>query len=512
MRRGSRWRHPRLGLARGSHEHRDGRGGSTVRLGEPPPRPLTERLGPLDRVLRLFTDVRPGEAGTALLLTLSIFLLLAAYYVIKPLREALILTDEGAEVKSYAAAGQAILLLGLVPAYGILADRLPRRALLNAVTAFFVLCLVAFYGLTQANVSVGVTFFLWVGIFNLMIVAQFWSFANDLYTKEQGERLFVIVAFGMSLGAVMGSILARQIIPVVGVPQALLVAAGILIVAAAVSNVVDARERARHETHLPPHLTTAEIPAATGEYQIQAIEETRKLTVSLPGTGPVSRPGTFRLVFGSRYLLLMALLMLMVNWVNTTGEYILSRTVATAAAAAVSSGTAGGLAAPEYIGQFYSEFFLVVNVVGLLLQLFVVSRVLKYFGVKTAILVLPLIALTGYTVLAFAPVLALVRAVKIAENATDYSVQNTVRNVLFLPTSRDEKYKAKQAIDSFFWRAGDVMSAALVFVGVTMVGLETTGFARVNLVLAGIWLLLAVAVGREYARKTKSRESDTALR
>ncbi len=477
---------------------------------ELPPLQSTERPTPLDRALRIFTDVRPGEAGTALLLTLNIFLLLTAYYIIKPLREALILSTEGAEVKSYAAAGQAMLLLGLVPAYGLLADRLPRRGLLNAVTAFFVLCLVAFYGLTKANVPVGVIFFLWVGIFSLMIVAQFWSFANDLYTKEQGERLFVIVAFGMSLGAVMGSLLAAQIIPIVGVSQALLVAAGFLILATAVSNVVDSRERARHETHLPAHLTTAEIPAATGEYEIHATDEAQKLTVSLPGTGPVSRRGTFRLVFGSRYLLLIAFLMLIVNWVNTTGEYILGRTVAEAAEAAVSSGAAGGLAAPEYIGRFYSEFFLVVNVVGLLLQLFVVSRILKYFGVKAAVLVLPLIALTGYTILAFAPILALVRAVKIAENATDYSVQNTVRNVLFLPTSRDEKYKAKQAIDSFFWRAGDVMSAALVFVGVTMLGLETTGFARVNLVLAGIWLLLAVAVGREYARKSKALKSDAA--
>ena len=106
--------------------------------------------------------------------------------------------------------------------------------------------------------------------------------------------------------------------------------------------------------------------------------------------------------------------------------------------------------------------------------------------------------------------LALVRLVKIAENATDYSIQNTVRNVLFLPTSRDEKYKAKQAIDSFFWRAGDVLSAALVFVGITMLELGTSGFARANLVLASVWLILALAVGREYARKSKALERDAA--
>src|SRR5688572_23825096 len=109
-----------------------------------PPVGTAERAGPLDRVLRLFTEVRAGESGTALLLTLNAFLFLGAYYLIKPVREALILSGEGAEVKSYAAAGQAILLLGLVPGYGLLADRLPRRALLNTVTAFFFACLIGF--------------------------------------------------------------------------------------------------------------------------------------------------------------------------------------------------------------------------------------------------------------------------------------------------------------------------------------------------------------------------------
>ena len=465
-----------------------------------------DRAGPLDRALRLFADVQAGEGGTAILLALNVFLIFCAYYLIKPIREALILSGAGAEVKSYAAAGMALLLLILVPAYGTLADRLPRRSLLNTVTAFFVVCLIAFYSLTHANVSIGVVFFLWVGVFNSMIVAQFWSFANDIYTKEQGERLFAIVAFGGSLGAVVGSAMAGKLIPVIGVPQLLLVAAAFLVAATAISNVVDTRERAQHETHLPANLTTAEIPAATGEYQIDLVEDAKKLTVSLPGTGPVSRRGTFRLVFADHYLLLIAFLMLVLNWVNTTGEYILSRTVARAAEASVAAGQAGGLSVEEYIGSFYSEFLLIVSVASMVLQLFVVSRLIKYFGVKVGILVLPILALTGYAVLAFIPLLSLVRAVKIAENATDYSVQNTVRNVLFLPTSREQKYKAKQAIDSFFVRAGDVLSAALVYVGTTWLALGPTGFARVNLVLAVVWVLLAVAIGREYGRKSRVQQ------
>ena len=463
-----------------------------------------DRAGPLDRALRPFADVRAGEGGTVLLLTINVFLLLASYYFIKPVREALILSGQGAAVKSYAAAGQALMLLALVPAYGLLADRLPRRGLLNVVTGFFVACLFAFYVLTRSGVEVGVAFFLWVGVFNLMIVAQFWSFANDVYTKDQGERLFPIVAFGGSLGAVLASVFASKLIPLTGIPELLLVAAALLVLATVLSNVVDARERSQHETHLPLHLTTAEIPAATGEYQVQLVEDANKLTVSLPGIGPGSRKGTFRLVFQDRYLLLIAFLALILNWVNTTGEYILSRTVETAAQAAVASGTARGLTVPEYIGEFYSNFFFAVNLLGLTVQLFLVSRLLKYFGVRVAVMVLPVIALFGYAVLAFVPILALVRVVKIAENATDYSVQNTIRNVLFLPTNRDQKYKAKQAIDSFFVRGGDVLAALLVFVGTTSVKLTADGFARVNLVLAGIWLVIAAAIGREYTRKSKN--------
>jgi AAA family ATP:ADP antiporter len=458
------------------------------------------RDDPLDRLLGVFAEVRGGEGLTAVLLAVNVFLLLTAYYIIKPVREALILSTSGAEIKSYTSAGQALLLLVLVPAYGALADRLPRRRLLEAVSGFFVVCLVGFYALTRAGAPVGIPFFLWAGIFNLMIVAQFWSFANDLYTRDQGERLFPIVGVGASIGAVMGSVITGWLIPLLGVPQLLLVAAGLLLLAVLLSNRVDARERARCEAGIPLRFTTAEIPAATGEYLVQSGPDAERLTVSMPGVR--GRPGTFRLVFRERYLLVIAFMILMVNWVNTTGEYILGHTVRAAAEAAVAAGTSGGLSTAEYIGQFYSRFNFGVSLTSLLLQLFVVSRVLRWFGVRVAVLALPLLALGGYALLSFLPILAAIRWVKTAENATDYSLQNTVRNVLFLPTSREQKYKAKQAIDSFFVRAGDVLSAASVFVGTTMLGFGATQFARANLALAAVWLTLAVMTGRGYARLT----------
>ena len=107
--------------------------------------------------------------------------------IIKPVREALILSQGGAEIKSYSAAGQALLLLGVVPLYAALASRLSRRRLINYIGGFFITCLGLFYLLAQFQVPLGVAFFLWVGIFNVVMIAQFWSFANDLYTPKRAS-------------------------------------------------------------------------------------------------------------------------------------------------------------------------------------------------------------------------------------------------------------------------------------------------------------------------------------
>ncbi len=185
---------------------------------------------------------------------------------------------------------------------------------------------------------------------------------------------------------------------------------------------------------------------------------------------------------------------------TTAGEYILSRVVTQAADAAVGADEA---AAGTFIGKFYADFFQVVNIVGLLLQLFLVSRILKYLGVRVALMILPVIALVGYSLAAFLPVLGMVRWIKTAENATDYSLQNTLRGVLFLPTTREQKYKAKQAIDTIFVRAGDVLSALLVYVGTTYLAFHTAHFALFNLALVGVWIFLAILIGREFRRLTR---------
>jgi AAA family ATP:ADP antiporter len=451
--------------------------------------PGSERpRGALDRVLGLFADVRGGEAFTALLLMLNIFLLLASYYLLKTIREPLILASPGggAEVKSYAAAAMAGLLLILVPMYSAIASRVSRVRLINSVTLFFIACLLAFFVLTRTGVPIGVPFFIWVGIFNLMIIAQLWAFANDVYTVEQGKRLFAIVGFGASLGAIAGSFVTGQLVKLYGPYPFMLGAAGLLAVCMLLTNVVSVRER-RARSHEP--LPAADAPAGATPAGPKAHA----------GEGLRGRSG-FALVFADRYLLLIGILMLVYNLVNTNGEYILGKTVVSLYTAAHGAAAAGGLDEKKMIGEFYGNYFTMVNVLSAIIQAFLVSRVLKWFGVRVALLLLPAVALIGYGTMALVPLLGFIRGTKLAENSLDYSLQNTTKNALYLPTSPEAKYKAKQANDTFFVRFGDVLSAGIVFAGTTWLGFAARQFALVNVALVLVWLVVAVALGRRFQR------------
>jgi AAA family ATP:ADP antiporter len=154
-------------------------------------------------------------------------------------------------------------------------------------------------------------------------------------------------------------------------------------------------------------------------------------------------------------------------------------------------------ASRQFVTAFSGSISAAVNLVGLLLQLFATSRVIRLMGVRGALFVLPVIALINYSVIVMAPLLAVVRVGKILENSTDYSIQNTLRQALFLPTSREAKYKAKAAIDTFFTRTGDVVSAGFVYLG-QMIGVTTAAFAAINVLLTILWLGVARQIAKEH--------------
>lgn len=432
----------------------------------------------LDRALSIFADVREGEGVSALLLAANVFYLLAFYSVLKIVRDALILSEAGAVAASYASAGQAILMLGFVPAYGAFASRVNRVWLICGVTLFFASNLLIFALIGTAGVRIGIAFYLWIGVFNMAAVAQFWAFANDLYSTERGKRLFPLIGIGASLGAVVGSGLASIVFGGVGPYRLMLIAAAGLLVPVGLTVWVHRREKAgpAGPRAVPPSLAGGELRrgrAASEKVEAEAEQ-------------PLSRAGGFQLVASNRYLRLIALLVLVFSLVNTLGGFILNSMI---------TAEAGGDRA--LIGMMAGRIQTWVNFVSFLLQAFVVSRIFKYAGVRAALFILPAISLGGYTMIALMPLFAVVQWTKILENSTDYSIQNTTRHALFLPTSREAKYKAKQAIDSFFVRAGDMLQAAVVFIG-TMLAFGIRSYALVNIALVVVWIALAVAIAREH--------------
>ncbi len=434
----------------------------------------------LERLLSPFATVKPGEAGLVLLMTLNVFLILCAYYVLKTTREGLILTGgmlglRGDELKLYAGGAMAVLFAAIVPAYGALANRVPRLKLINVSYATVFACLVVFFILGTAGVGVGLAFFIWLGLVNMFLIAQFWSYANDIYTEEQGKRLFAIIAIGGSLGAIVGP----KLTDFAGTYQLMLVAAAILAACVVLFNVID-------------RIQTPQSPLAVEK------------------EAPIGGPGGFELIMRDRYLLLIALMLLVTNIVNTTGEFILSSAAVDHAVAVVPGDAADATvkaARREIIEAFYADFFFWVNLVGFLIQAFVVSRVLAWFGVRAALFVLPVIAFGTYGLIAAAGGLAITRVAKIAENSTNYSLMNTVRQALFLPTSRAAKYKAKAAIDTFFVRFGDTVAAVLIGLALHTFGMSITGLSIANLVLVGVWIAVSIGIARRHATLARGAEA-----
>lgn len=453
--------------------------------------PTGPKRGPVDRLLGLFSDVQAGEGSRALLMLANIFLILVCYYIIKTVREPLILNSEvpaflqrlgirgPAEVKTYASAGQALILMAFVPAYSWFASRVDRMRLIYGVTIFFAVNILAFAALLDSGMElIGVLFYVWVGFFSLSIIAQFWSYANDIYTKAEGNRIFPIIALGMTAGTPVGAWIAERMFSAHIEPHVMLYLSAAILV------------------------TTLVIYTIVNRGTEKAAKDDEAAAVS---EAPLAGRSGFTLVFASRYIMLIAGLMILLNLVNTTGEYILSRLVVAQADAALAADP--GFDTNAFIGSFYGNYFFWVNIIAVLFQAFLVSRLVKHLGLAGVLFALPLTSLAAYGIVALGVTsLAVVRWVKTAENATDYSVMNTARQLLWLPTSREEKYKAKQAVDSFFVRFGDLVSAVVVFVGTTWLALEVRGFALLNVGVVLVWLVVAAVLVKENRRLSAREE------
>jgi ATP:ADP antiporter, AAA family len=405
----------------------------------------------------------PAERTSAFLLMANLFLVLTAYYVLKTIREALILTEGGAEIKTYSSAVQSALLLIVVPLYSRLAAKMRGFRLILAVTLFFASHLLLFSGAIAAGYHVGVLFYLWLGIFSVVVMTQLWAFASDVYSEAQGLRLFPIIGAGAALGAISGARLAGKVFKTLEVQGTLLLAMAILLASLGLTWLATRR------------ITT-----------LGSSKEAKPRANTSDG---------FKLILNNRYLLLIAASIVLLNLVNTGGEYVLGKMVVE------QSKALGGAVAQQrqFIAAFYSNYLGWAGAIGLTLQLAMSAGALRLVGIRGALLLSPVVALAGYGSIAMLPLLSVAFLAKVIENGADYSVQNTVRHALFLPTSREEKYQAQTAIETFFYRAGDMMTAVLVF-GASQFHLAPRYFAAANVAFSLIWLAVSVAIVRAHAR------------
>jgi AAA family ATP:ADP antiporter len=426
---------------------------------------------PLERVLGISTRLRPGEGKSVVLFFGYAFLLLLCYYVLKTVREPLLLgTAATAEIKSYAYASTAVVLLLFIPVYGALFHRIDKHHLIRAITVFFIVNLLAFAITGQAGIDIGFAYYVWVGVFSVMILAQFWAYAADAYNVKSGERVFPVIMAGATLGALAGPPIAGTLFAALG-PWNLMFVAAVLL--AATLPFIGSADRAVPDSSRSIYLT--------GE---------REPPHFLSGLALVKR---------DRYLLLLAAVAVLLNWINTTGEYILAELVIRFADSTVAADP--GAAKSDIIASFYGNYFFIVNMFTVLFQVFLVSRLFRWIGVPGTILILPLVAIVGYGLIVFLPIFSIIRIVKIIENSAEYSISNTSRQTLFLPLTEAQKYEGKTAIDAFFWRVGDVVQAVAIYMGLNWFGFETEHFAGMNIMLAVIWFMITLEIGRLFTRK-----------
>ncbi|MGR9071940.1 MAG: NTP/NDP exchange transporter [Gammaproteobacteria bacterium] len=461
------------------------------------------RLTKTERILQIFTEVRPGEGPTALLMFSNVFLILCAYYFIKPLREGWIAVSDISglskmEVKAYSSFAQSVFLLLIVGWYGRLAERWDRSKLITRATLFCISNMVIFwflqpgYFIDQLPAS-GIVFYLWVGMFGVFVVAQFWTFCADIYTNERGKRLLPMIAIGATSGAAAGSWIVDLLVDSGLVPtEALLLVATLpLFASILLTRLVDARQR------------SAATALGSKSTQPPSILIQKGLGFLMSGA---------KLIFFNRFMLAAAIVTLLTNWVNTNGENLLFQVVQdTLSKQAVEQGVTDEQSILEFTRNgttaFYGNFFFWVNIIALLLQSFIASRMLKLGGFGAILMILPVIALVSYTMMALLPILAIVKMMKIAENATDYSLNNTARHVLWLPIDTTMKFQGKPAIDTLYVRVGDGLAAITVLVGVQFLALSVKQFFIFNVSLVLLWLIFGILLVREHGKASTSDPS-----
>jgi ATP:ADP antiporter, AAA family len=423
----------------------------------------------LERGLGRIVNMRPGEVRAALWSFAYFFCLLAGYYVLRPLRDEMGIAG-GTRNLHWLFTATFVVMLAAVPLFGALVARLPRRRFVPLVYHFFVINIVIFWLLLMLDVSkvyVARTFFVWISVFNLFVVSVFWSFMADLFSSEQGKRLFGFIAAGGSAGALLGPTITIALAAPLGPVNLLIVAA--LLLEAAVLCIY------RLEALVPapaPTVKTNPLPgAASGE-----------------GVLGGSSIAGFMLLLRSPYLAGIALWVFLLSLAGTFLYFAQANVVAAASDD------------PAVRTRIFATIDLAAGIVTLLIQFFVTGRLISRFGVGPAAAFLPLVFGVGFALLGANPALMMIMGFQVFQRAANFAISNPAREILFTVAQREEKYKAKYVIDGVVFRGADAINGWL-FNALRSAGLELSAIAYLTVPVAMAWLVLALFLGRTQERR-----------
>jgi len=431
-------------------------------------------------LLRRAVDVREEEVGAVGWSFVYFFLVLASYFVIRPVRDQMGVAS-GANNLAWLFSGTLLGMLILHPVFTWLVGRYPRRVFISWIYRVFILMLVAFFLLLKGadavqTVWIGRVFFIWTSVFNLFVVSVFWSFMTDTYHPSQGKRLFGFIAVGGTVGALTGSSITAALVGVLGPINLLLVSALLLELAGR-----SARAFERHEVRLAR--VAAEEPEFEAERTAVPESDTEEKQEEVIGGGLLD--GVVH-VLRSPYLLGLAALIGLFAIVSTFLYFHLIAIVEE-----VMVGDDAGQT------RLFAVMEVAVQSLTLLTQVFLTGRILKWIGVGLALAFLPLVSMVGFGILATAPIIVVVVVFQVLRRASNFAIQRPAREVLYTVIPRADKYKAKNFNDTFVYRAADQVGA-WSYTAMGWLGIGLSGLAFAMLPVSAVWLLLALWLGRKY--------------
>lgn len=398
--------------------------------------------------LRRFVNVEPGEVAALLASFAMFFALLSAYYIVRPVRDE-IGVSLGKDALHELFTVVFFVMIVLVPLFGFVATRFPRRLVLPSIYVFFALNLVGFWLVMKSgdkSAWVAGTFFVWGSVFNLFVVSLFWSLMAELWSHAEAKRLYGFISAGGTAGALTGPLLTQGLVRLVA-PVNLLLLSAALLVAAMIAGLAVRRLRTGG--------VGPEMDAAGGGILDGAIK-----------------------VFTTPLFARIALFVFLANIVGTFFYLEQARLVAS---------TIHDSAARV---EFFSGRDLAVSIATFLIEVFGTARVLQRFGVTVALLALPITAAVGAFLLSFDAALWVVAAVMVAERIVSFSLANPAIKVIYTLASPGEKYKVQNFIDTVVFRGGDATSGWLYasLGGGLGFAASTIGAVAMPLVLAWIWI------------------------